>query len=557
MNAIKGALAAPLFFGGLVFVAAGSVNASPLLWTCALALFIGAALLRRSDTPPGVTPLAGAVCAYAAWIAANDFINSPYTPAGIFHPAFLVAGFVLARRLDREARNAALKATLVGMALLASWALVQAASGQGRAHAHLETPNTLATVLNLALAPLLFRIAYGDQRRSVLGLAILLTAALVSTLSRGGFIALTGGLLAASLLYARRPTAGDLARLFVVVASGALIALPAMQLPVWMAPTAAPVEGPLESVSSTLGGTVGSRFELYRVALGAVGEHPWLGVGYLGFKALFDAGRLQVPSYAADNFTYFVHDDYLQTLVELGVPGFVLLLVMIALPFWLTRKAALAVMERNSLHATLAGVATMAIHALGDFPFYVPICLLLFGALLGEVDRLLPRRTDPAPVCGVPQRLAKIVGAAAVAILILPPPLAEAAAAYGERSWHRGNAESAAFGFELARRFQSRDWRYHWYAGQFWYAQAMQSGKREAANLADAAFAAAVHANGADPRPLLGRLATQLRFASVLEQRQSAATLRGWADRALALAPLNAAVRLDYAAAVAQLPAMP
>lgn len=489
------------------------------------------------------------------WVIANGFVNTTYTSAAIFHPALLAAGFMAWRAFGARARHAAAAAVLAAMALLACWALWQAASGQGRAHAHFETPNTLATVLNLALAPLLFRIAYGDSRRGVLGLALLLTAALVSTLSRGGFIALACGLLTTSLLFHVRPSRDGVARSLSVLGSGAIAGVIAMQAPLWLTSHAIAPEAQLQGIASTLGSTLDSRIELYRLALWAVGEHPWLGTGYLGFNPLFEAHRAQLPSYTSENVTYFVHNDYLQTLVELGLPGLMALLAIVMLPFGLARRSAPPAMERLSLYAPLAGIATMAIHALGDFPFYVPLCLLLFGASLGEVDRRLAQERRTAPRTIAPRAgWVTIGGAALIALLLLPPPLAEAAAWYGERGWRKGIGESAALGFELARRLQPHDWRYHWYAGQFWYAQA-QAGNRAAAQLADEAFAAAIQANPADPRPLLGRIAVQLRFAKLLEQPQAAGTLRGWAERALALAPLNPAVRQDYAAALAQLEA--
>jgi hypothetical protein len=299
--------------------------------------------------------------------------------------------------------------------------------------------------------------------------------------------------------------------------------------------------------------------QLYRLALSAVSDHPLFGVGYLGFNALFEAGRAHVPSYAVENVTYFVHDDYLQTLVELGVPGFAMLVAVVALPFWLARASPRSVKDRLSLRAALAGIAVMAIHAVADFPFYVPICLLLFGALLGEVDRLVaPEQPVAQPMLSDARaRAAKFAGAAVLAMIVLPPPIAEATAAFGDRSWRTGDARAAAFAFELARRFQARDWRYHWYAAQFWYAQAMLTGKREHADLADLAFAAAMEANPSEPRAVLGRLATQLRFAAVLGERQAPQTLRAWADRALALAPLNPSVQKDYAAALARLGSAP
>lgn len=501
-----------------------------------------------------MTPLALAVGCSVGWTVLNAFGNSLYTAAGVFHPVFLAAGFFFSRRVQGEARRAAVGAALLGMSLLAAWALWQAASGEGRANALFETPNTLAAVLNLALAPALVRILYGDARRSLLLLAILLAAALVATLSRGGFVALAAGVCAASLIVGGKPQTRDLLRALGVLATGASLGALALTLPQWLVATPVPQAGQLEGLASTLGGTLTSRAELYRLALSALGGHPWLGIGYLGFHSLFEAGRSQVPSYASENVTYFVHNDYLQTLLELGVPGFVALLAIVALPFWLATRAAPRCADRIPLGAALAGVGAMAVHALGDFPFYVPLCLLLFGALLGEVDRVLASEARTRTVLSAPRvRLGAIGGATLLALLLLPPAMAEAAAAYGEQRWRSGDGRSAAFGFELARRLQPRDWRYPWYAGQFWYAQALQSGRADAAERADQAFAAGVAANPRDPRPLFGRLAVQLRLADKLSRPQSAATLRAWADRAMALAPLNPAVRRDYAAALAQL----
>jgi hypothetical protein len=225
------------------------------------------------------------------------------------------------------------------------------------------------------------------------------------------------------------------------------------------------------------------------------------------------------------------------------------------LPFWLAKRTGGPEADRLPLFAALSGMAAMAVHALGDFPFYVPVCLFVFGVLLGEVDA---RLASPALFSLPPHRGLRAIRLAVLAVLgivLALPPLAEAAAAYGDRRWRSGNSEAAAFALELARRLQPRDWRYHWYAGQFWYAQA-SAGNARAATLADGAFAAAIAANPHEPRPLLTRLATQMRFAASLDAPQPAATLRDWADQALALAPLNPAVRRDYAAALQQLSAV-
>ncbi len=549
MRGLEGALGAPFLFVGLVLTAVSSVEASPMLWASALAILAGVAALEAGRPTPGATPIALAVGGFAAWTVSNDFINAPYTAAGIFHPTFLLAGFFVGRLGERIARNVN-AAVGAGVALLAVWAVCQTAGGEPRAHAHFETPNTLASVINLVLGPLLVRLAYGQPRRLLLGLALLLATALACTSSRGGVIALAGGVLATSLLLRRAPSWSGAALVFGVLVAGAAGAVAAMQLPGWLGSSGAGGQNQLQSVATTLAPTLASRHELYQLAISAAGKHPWLGSGYLFFNSLLEAQRAHVPSYASENITYFVHDDYLQILLELGLPGLVGLLALVLLPGWLALRTDLRDDDRLELHCALAGVATMAIHALGDFPFYVPLCLVLFGVLLGRIDGLLSAELSSSPRQTARVARWRTIGVAALlVVLLLPPPLAEAAAAYGEHKWRSGAGQPAAYGFELAWRLQPLDWRYRWYAGQFWYAQAM-AGNAKAAPLADRAFAAAISANPRDPRPLLARLSTQMRFGPLLQDRQPIATLREWAERALALAPLNPAVRRDYSAAV-------
>ena len=542
---------APFVFLSFALAGAGSFVASPSLWFAAF-VAVGLAIAWRPDRAEIVPSLLViALTGFVAWALANALLNPSYTAAGIFHPLFLVAGFVLMRSSGARSRQDIFAALTAAAGLLAAWALWQAASGQGRAHAHFETPNTLATVFNLMLAPALFFIAYGRAGRWLTISSVLLTAGLVTTLSRGGLISLGAGFAGTLLLFGVLPRRSDALRVCAVAACGALIGALALYSPQWSA-TQASAEVQVSDIATTLGGSALSRVELYRLALSHLVQHPWLGAGYLAFHALVEAHRAELPSYGTENITYFVHNDYLQTLMELGLPGAIGLLAIVALPFWLAKRSRTPVDERLPLFAALSGMAAMAIHALGDFPFYVPACLFLFGVLLGEVDARLPSRAPSASSPKAALRLARVALLVVLGFVVALPPLAELTAAYGDRSWRSGNSGNAAFALEFARRLQPRDWRYHWYAGQFWYAQA-SAGNLRAASLADGAFAAAVAMNPHEPRPLIARLATQMRFNAALEQPQPAATLRQWAERALALAPLNPAVRRDYTAALEQL----
>jgi O-antigen ligase len=501
-----------------------------------------------------MTGIAAATCVYVAWAVVSVFLNHPYTVAGLFNPVFLFTGFAVALRWDARVREAALRAFFTGVVILALWALYQAFSGQGRGHAFFETPNTLATLLNLALAPLLVRVGYGEGRPLALAAAVVLTAGLVATLSRGGYAALTAALFVVWFLAAKRPNADGVCRLAGAVATGGALGLVALETPRWFGtPVGLPTVG-VDDVVTTLSASAASRSELYSLALSSMTVHPWIGSGYLAFQSLLEAHRAQVPSYGTQNITYFAHNDYLQTLLELGIPGLAALVAMVLAPFWAALRARRAAHDDVPVFAALAGIATMSIHALVDFPFYVPICLLLFGALLGEMDRVSARACPALPVAAfATSRLVKTLAAAAVIVVLGSAALAEGLAKYGDWSWRSGDAQSAAVAFELARKVQPLDWRYHWYAGQFWQAQALSNANREAAERADRAFAAAIEANPTEPRALLSRLATQLRLGALLKSPQSPATLRRWADDALVLAPLNPAVRQDSAAAISEL----
>jgi hypothetical protein len=287
------------------------------------------------------------------------------------------------------------------------------------------------------------------------------------------------------------------------------------------------------------------------------------GFGYLGYYYLLEAGRAGVATYE-NSITYFVHNDYLQILLELGVPGLAGLLAIVILPLIAAWRAVPKLqpdsIDRLILIALVAGLASMAAHAFVDFPFYIPVCLLIYGAMLGVLDSLLPRATREQP-SGPPKhsafaslRRAGGAAAATLAVWVLAMPVAaETAAGYAHRQWRAGEGEGAAYWFEVARRLEPRDWRYHWYAGQFWFAQAEQNRKPDAARLADQAFANGYAENPREVRNLLGLIEVHRGLGEMLDAPADVATLLMWADRAVALAPNDAGVRTERARVYKQL----
>jgi O-antigen ligase len=551
----------------LLAAAYGSVEASPSLWACALVLLWVAYI--STPTPEGSGDPSLLLCAvgfFAAWIVAtNIWANPGYTAAAPYHAGFLVGGVLLGRRAGRENAHLLFATVLIFALGLAGWAMWQRiGQGAARAQALFETPATLTSTINLVLLPGLVLVAWGKRNILLVSALVLLGAAFAAAASRGGWLALGAGGLAA-FAYGRRAgiraDRGYMLRVVATIAAGWAAAWLAPIIWDWAAGLGAgasiPARVPEHSmIGSEAAQSFVARRGLYELALHGISLSPWhTGYGYLGFYYLMEVGRQAIPTYG-EGTTYFVHNDYLQTLLELGIPGLAGLLVVVVWPFvaaWRTAPSgALDPRTRLVLVAAIAALGSMAAHALVDFPFYIPVCLLIYGAALGVLDSIVGRATAgtysqrATNVISRRLRRAAIVTATALGIwVLLTPVAAELAAAYAQRQLRTAHSVSAAYWFEVARRIEPRDWRYCWYAGQFWYAQALQSGKPEAARLADQAFADGFSANPREARNLLGRIATHRRLRALLPAPADAAMLLGWVERAVELAPNDRGARAE------------
>jgi O-antigen ligase len=547
-------LAAPLLFLALAFASYGSVEASPAVWLGAVVLLVLAAWALPAPSP-SLSVLSVAVGGFAAWlILTNEWMSPSYSAAAPYQAAFLMGGFVVGRRAGLAALTPLFVAAVALVLCLAGWALWQEARNPAqRAHALFETPATLAATINLLLVPCLVLLAFGHRGLFLLIASALLSAAVMAAGSLGGWLAIAFAAVLA-LGFARRgrlePHPESLVLATVTLAAGWLIAwgLPILwssASPLWggagsPAALAEAVHDPINSSAA--------RLDLYRLALDGLSISSWLtGYGYLGFYYLMEAGRGAVGTYGPST-TYFVHNDYLQVLLELGVPGLALFACIVTLPMIRAWQALprVALRERLILLCALGAACTMMLHALVDFPFYIPVCVIAFGVAIGVIDSIASEPGPPAAP-GVGRRAAIAAVATIWALLLVKPVAAEAAAAHAQRQWRTAQAQNAAYWFEVARRIEPRDWRFHWYAGQFWYAQARRGGKPPAAQLADDAFAAGFAANPREVRNLSGRITVQRELRWQLESPASDAVLRAWAEEAARLAPFDPNVQRQSA----------
>ncbi|MDO6823286.1 O-antigen ligase family protein [Marinobacter sp. 1_MG-2023] len=125
------------------------------------------------------------------------------------------------------------------------------------------------------------------------------------------------------------------------------------------------------------------RLDIWMSGLKLFFNSPWFGSGLGTFSLLYPAVR--EPS-EVGTVGFFVHNDYLQLLLELGVFGFV---ACIAFPLIVIFKVAKGLIGTDSDSRRIQGffllsiIFTVAAHAFVNFIFYQPLLAFIFGSFLG------------------------------------------------------------------------------------------------------------------------------------------------------------------------------
>lgn len=523
-------------------------------WWLGLGLPVVAAAWRfRGRFATGTWGLAWS--AFGLFLLCHALWLSPaYQAEGVYLAATFLVPFLYAATGHEWLVRQGFRWLCIMVGLLASWAVLQWLTGWGyldhaahvRAQASFATPNTLATVINLALAPLLayYLLGRGDGR--VYGLLLLLFAGLLATQSRGGYLAL---LVATTCLvgYVGKPSIVSHVRRWGAVLLGFAGVMAAFRLYAWFGPSS----WSLDNVEATLlHGEHSGRLQLYALAWPLFIAHFWKGLGYFHFGQVFEMHKVEPY---LDATTRFVHDDYLQLALETGVVGIGLFLALIAALYWKLWRHRARVLRERRLAVVLPAMAvtSMLSHALVDFPFYVPLPVALFAAYVGILDQQwialggrawrLPHGPFMGMRAGFLQAIALLLGLGWLAL----PALAEASAAYGLHRLMQADARAGLYWHQVARSLQPRDAGYHWREGVILRDLGMVQKDGRLLALADRSFAQGLAVNPYAVDNLLARLALHRDQRDLLPSPASQAELLAWARQAEKLQPHSDAVTVE------------
>jgi O-antigen ligase len=158
-----------------------------------------------------------------------------------------------------------------------------------------------------------------------------------------------------------------------------------------------------------------SKFAVWRSAANLVGESPWVGVGRGAFEPVFTRVH---PAAAFVSFSH-IENEYVQVLVDYGIPGTVFLTLAFA---WLVIVGIRRWRDGPLIAGALGGVAAVAIHSNVDFGvelFGLALPITLVAATLSYVpiQEISPSRILRTRAV----RLLHLVAlAGAVVVLLLP-----------------------------------------------------------------------------------------------------------------------------------------
>lgn len=557
-------LAAP-FFIGLALIALLLASAElpeqqsmALIYPWGIGLLMLAGLLHRIDFARLMGWRSGLLSLFGVVLLANAMlINPAYHPANYYLPLTLLLSFWACLALPRDFEFRLFRLLVLVCLALALWGIFQWWTGEGflgaattRGRALFTTPNTYATAINLALTPLLayYLLGRGGSRNFVL--AMLFFLGLLVSHSRGGYLGFAGGMVFFVWLAGWRQIKLNYRRILYVMIGMELLTL--------FVHNVAPLlnthteQDYARILATFIEGDTSYRLVLYKMALGlAYQSWPW-GTGFFSFGFLFD--QYQVSPFLRMS-TNYVHNDYLQIAMETGAAGIATLLAMIGAFLIGINRWRRSDTKRRDIVLMMAtvGASSMLVHALVDYPLYIPFLLAVLGGYLATIHRRLILQ-EPGS-CSERDgawwsRLKQAAVGALMAALILPVA-AEGCADYAVLRLRHGLAGDGITAYRMAQVLQPGN--PDWYRGEalVWLQLGLEKKHPAYFSEADNLLGKAMRAHPYDVASSVARAVMHRRYHAWMESPAGSRQILAWMEHAHTVKPYWDAVTAEYARCLA------
>ena len=510
--------------------------------------------------------LSVAVVIYCAIVILNlIFIDTAYTAEDFYYIAYLFIGFIVFTQLSLNQTIFIYKLIVYLFVGLSIWAIIQYYTGKlyivnagVRSNTIFTTANTFAAAINLILIPLIAVNLCIKNRPLFYVAMLLLFYALLATRSRGGQLSFVVGGSAIFIFFLvnklqqkiqwKRVSIGLLGMFILFMASHLVDWQSNRQLTELDIFEITRLEGISEHL--------GHRLVLYDAALQRIKERPLLGHGYHNFQ--FYWLKDQRPP-IKNSHTKFVHNDYLQIWMEIGVLGLIAIISIIAIFYY---QAWRRLKQNNSdsipiIIGLIGGLSAYYAHAMVDFVVYPCFLTLLFGAYLGTATKVLaPDKKDYLFINIIKERFGqlklnlrfwRVFFYVLVIIGLSQPYLAELSFKQAEKNFGLGEIKLALPFYELARRFAPYNPYYYFKEGTYLRIAVKHSDYRgQAVQRADQLFADGAKANPYDVQNVLSRAVLNRDYPELLSSPANKETILKWLDHVLYWEPRLLVAQVEY-----------
>ena len=342
----------------------------------------------RADFTRALSPVIGSVTAAPISVDLAAHILWALTLCGC------AAVFFVVRALTFRMQNRILLSIVPVLAVAifeAILGLLQVAGGAEEAVGSYNSRDHYCCILEMTLPlAIAFGVLFFNRRTDTVSIwpalqasacwfsAALLVLGVLFSLSRAGWIDSLAALLvlATLILFPRTPSTawrlGILSGIVILAFGVFLIASPGAML---------------GRLAITLTKDSNGRLYIWQELLPLTKEFRWFGAGLMGFDPVF----LKYQAFINNKRIDFAHNDFLQYLIELGIVGFLPLLLSLggvvwpmAKYCWEAKSSSATLTElRLLLTGCLAGLAALFLHSLVDFNLYVPANMFAFAWILG------------------------------------------------------------------------------------------------------------------------------------------------------------------------------
>ena len=280
----------------------------------------------------------------------------------------------------------------------------------------------------------------------------------------------------------------------------------------------------------------------------------WKGIGYYNFGYYFEVHK--VPPFL-DGSTLFVHNDYLQFALEIGLLGLGLFLLLIVAVYGQLFKYRQRIVSEQRLPLILsaAAITSMLTHALVDYPFYIPVLLAVFGAYLGVINRQfidMGAGHWQLPKITVQRFLGLRVGfignmlVIGLMVWLGLPAFAAVSADYGLHKLQQGDAQRGLYWHSVARTLQPLEANYYWREGVIWRDQGSAQSKPSLLEKSTALFSKGFEVNPLEINNLLEKIALHRQYGTQLKQPATHQDIMSWINQAKSLQPYSDGVQREY-----------